>query len=111
MMMKLRTIIFVNRISGPPMFIQLSIESISVHPNQRNGMPQPPRNRIDPIRENTPTVANSAMKKIRKRKPEYSVMYPETSSDSAIGMSNGGCVSSACTATMKMRNPRNWVRT
>ena len=38
-------------------------------------------------------------------------MYPDTSSDSAIGMSNGGCVSSACTATMKMRKPRNCVRT
>ena len=51
------------------------------------------------------------MKKMRKRNPEYSVMYPETSSDSAIGMSNGGWVSSACTAIMNTTNPMNWVRT
>ena len=74
MMMNDSTIILVNMISGPPMFIQLSTESSVSHPNQANGTPQPPRNRIEAISENTPTVANSAMKKIRKRKPEYSVM-------------------------------------
>ena len=37
-------------------------------------------------------------------------MYPDTSSDSAIGMSNGGWVSSACTAIMNTTNPTNWVR-
>ena len=55
-------------------------------------------------------VPNSAMKKKRKRKPLYSVMYPATSSDSATGMSNGVWVSSACAATRKMKKPRNWVR-
>ena len=45
-----------------------------VQPNQANGTPQPPRNSTEAIRANTPAVANSPMKKIRKRKPEYSVM-------------------------------------
>ncbi len=62
------------------------------------------------IAENTADVANSPMKNNRKRIPEYSVMYPEMSSDSAIGMSNGAWVSSACTAIMKMTKPMNWVR-
>ena len=55
-------------------------------------------------------VPNSAMKKKRKRKPEYSVMYPATSSDSATGMSNGVWVSSACDAATKITKPRAWVR-
>ena len=32
-------------------------------------------------------------------------------SESAMGMSNGGRVSSASEATMKMRNPMGWVHT
>ena len=111
MMMNDRAIIFVNRINGPAMFIQSSTPSRLSHPNQANGTPHPPRNSTEAISEKTPTVANSAMKKIRKRKPEYSVMYPDTSSDSAIGMSNGGCVSSAWTAIMNTTKPMNCVRT
>src|SRR3954453_18635317 len=119
MTMKLKTTILVNRMSGPTTFIQLATPSKSpppvvegvVQPNQAKGTPQPPRNKTLAIRLNTPTAANSAMKKIRKRKPEYSVMNPETSSDSAIGMSNGVWVSSAWTAIMKITNPMNWVRT
>ena len=74
MMKKTMTIILVNKISGPTMFIQLSMLSIVVQPNHENGTHQPPRNRTDAIMENTPAVANSPMKKIRNRKPEYSVM-------------------------------------
>ena len=66
--------IFVTRISGPPTFIQSSTSSSVSQLNQANGTPHPPRNSTEAISENTPTVANSAMKKIRKRKPEYSVM-------------------------------------
>ncbi len=74
MMMKVSTNILVNMISGPARFIQLSTLSMVVQPNQSNGMPQPPRNSTEAMRANTPAVANSAMKKIRNRKPEYSVM-------------------------------------
>src|SRR3954467_9841094 len=115
MTMKLSTIILVNRMSGPATFIQPGTppnsppSPVVCQPNQENGTAQPPRNSTLAIRLNTPTAANSAMKKIRKRKPEYSVMYPDTSSDSAIGMSNGVWVSSACTAIMKMTKPTNWV--
>ena len=68
------TIILVKRISGPPRFIQSATPSRLSQPNQANGTPQPPRKSTEAISENTPTVANSAMKKMRKRKPEYSVM-------------------------------------
>ena len=54
--------------------VQLSTSSRLSHPNQANGMPQPPRNSTEAMRANTPAVANSAMKKIRNRKPVYSVM-------------------------------------
>src|SRR3954470_8751004 len=111
MMRKVRTNILVSMITGPPMFIQLSTSSMLCHPNHENGTPQPPRNSTLAINANTPAVANSAMKKMRNQNPEYSVMYPETSSDSAIGMSNGVWVNSACTAIMKITNPMNWVRT
>ena len=47
------------------------------------------------IAEKTPAEANSPMKNRRNLMPEYSVRYPVTSSDSATGMSNGACVSSA----------------
>src|SRR5215217_2216632 len=68
------TIILANMISGPATFIQSATSSSVSQLNQLNGTPQPPRNSTAAISENTPTVANSAMKKIRKRKPEYSVM-------------------------------------
>ena len=74
MMKNTTTIILVKRINGPTMFIQLSMPASEVQPNHRNGTPQPPRNRMDAIIEKTPAVANSPMKKMRKRKPEYSVM-------------------------------------
>ena len=68
------TIIFVNRISGPPTFIQSATSSSRSQLNQRTGRPTRRGTAPQAISENTPTVANSAMKKIRKRKPEYSVM-------------------------------------
>jgi hypothetical protein len=83
MMTKVSKIIFVKRMSGPPMFIQLPTPSNSPdapaslavsQPNQENGRLQPPRNSTAAMRLNTPAVANSAMKKMRNRKPEYSVM-------------------------------------
>ena len=74
MMTKTRSIIFVNMISGPTTFIQLSMLSTLVQPNHANGTPQPPRNNTDAMSAKTPAVANSPMKKMRKRKPEYSVM-------------------------------------
>ena len=111
MMINVSSIILVSMISGPATFIQSSTSSSVSHPNQLNGTPHPPRNRTEAMNANTPAVANSPMKKMRKRNPEYSVMYPETSSDSAIGMSNGACVSSACTAIMKITKPTNCVRT
>src|SRR6056297_710444 len=43
--------------------------------------------------------------------PEYSVMYPKTSSESPIGMSKGGRDSSAMAATKKMPNPSSWGKT
>ena len=105
--MNTSNIILVNIINGPAKFIQLSIESIYVQPNHANGTPQPPRNKTEAIIANTPAVANSPIKKIKNLKPEYSVIYPETSSLSAIGMSNGACVSSAWIAIIKMMNPMN----
>ena len=71
MMMNTNNIILVNIIKGPTTFIQLSIESIEVQPNHENGTPQPPRNSTDAIIAKTPAVANSPIKKIKKRKPEY----------------------------------------
>src|SRR5215204_4730213 len=105
MTMNERASILVTMIRGPTTFIQSSTESTLFQPNQLNGMPQPPRNSTLAMSVNTPTVANSAMKKIRKRKPEYSVMYPDTSSLSAMGMSNGACVSSAWMAIMNTTKP------
>ena len=61
-------------ISGPATFIQSSTSSSVSQPNQLNGTPQPPRNSTAAMNANTPAVANSPMKKMRKRKPEYSVM-------------------------------------
>ena len=95
MMMNAINIILVIMMMGPATFIQLATESTSVQPNHANGTPHPPRNSTEVSRENTPAVANSPMKKMRKRNPEYSVMYPDTSSLSAMGMSKGACVSSA----------------
>ena len=49
--------------------------------------------------------AYSPRKNIVKRMPEYSVRYPITSSDSAIGMSKGVRFSSARAAVMKIPKP------
>src|SRR5690606_7110159 len=66
MMMKLSRIILVKMISGPATFIQSATSSRPVQSNQLNGTPQPPRKSTEAMSENTPTVANSAMKKMRK---------------------------------------------
>src|SRR2546423_11611882 len=55
----------------------------------RNGACQPPRNNVRP----SPLTANmpmySAMEKVAYVKPEYSVIWPATISDSPSGTSNG----------------------
>src|SRR6476620_714952 len=43
--------------------------------------------------------------------PVYSVYAPKMISESATGMSNGGRVSSATDAVMKIRNMTGWVNT
>src|SRR5437667_9926581 len=50
---------------------------------------QPPRNKVaaSPVMANIPMY--SAMKKVAYLKPEYSVMWPATISDSPSGTSNG----------------------
>ena len=73
-MRNVSTIILVNTINGPATFIQFETLSIDVQPNHANGTPQPPRKSVLAIIANTPAVANSPMKKMRNRKPEYSVM-------------------------------------
>ena len=67
------------------------------------GLSQPPRKR----REATPATINilaySARKKNDQRIPEYSVIHPATSSDSASGRSKGVRFTSATPATKKIQ--------
>ena len=94
--------ILVRRTTGP---ITLNRSDAGSRP----GTYQPPRKNVAARAENMPAVANSPMKNKRNRIPLYSVRYPVTISDSATGMSNGGWVSSAWTATRKMAKPKNCV--
>src|SRR6266545_2413031 len=57
--------------------------------NTRTGACQPPRNKVAarPLTANMPMY--SAMKNVAYLKPEYSVMWPATISDSPSGTSNG----------------------
>src|SRR5690606_7325454 len=61
------SIIFTKSTSGPTTFMTLSSRSTP-------GIAQPPRNRVAARAAKTAAEANSAMKKSRKRMPEYSVM-------------------------------------
>src|SRR3954447_10224134 len=63
------------------------------------GPRQPARNSTATSAESTTMPAYSASRNSAKRSPEYSVYGPTTSSESAIGMSNGGRWSSARPAT------------
>src|SRR4029453_11221412 len=58
-------------------------------PSHGRGACQPPRNKVTarPLTANIPRY--SAMKKVAYLKPEYSVMWPATISDSPSGTSNG----------------------
>ena len=56
----------VSSTKGPSTFITFESESMK-------GTPQPPRNSDEARAANAPALANSAMKKSRKRMPEYSV--------------------------------------
>src|SRR5438270_9715499 len=70
----------------------------------RSGAFQPPRNIVTarPLTANMPKY--SARKKIAYLKPEYSVMWPATISDSPSGTSNGVRFDST---KLEMKNRRN----
>src|SRR5690606_12247197 len=57
--------------------------------NVKNGMSQPPKNRVAISAEAVSRFEYSAMKNIENFMEEYSVLYPVTSSDSASAMSKG----------------------
>src|SRR5438270_840811 len=74
--------------------------------NDRPGMGwYPPRNSTDAMAESATIPPYSASRKNANRRPVYSVYAPKMISESAMGMSNGGRVSSASEDTMKMPNP------
>src|SRR3989442_15982321 len=68
------------------------------------GACQPPRNNVvaNPVMANIPKY--SAMKNVAYLKPEYSVMWPATISDSPSGKSNGVRFDSTRPATKKIAN-------
>ena len=57
--------------------------------NKCSGDNQPPRKTIDATMQTIRIFAYSLKKKSAQRNPEYSVIQPATSSDSASGISNG----------------------
>src|SRR5207244_11996110 len=74
--------------------------------NDRPGIGRyPPRNSTDAIALNATIPPYSASRKNANFSPVYSVIAPKMISESAIGMSNGGRVSSASDATTKIPNP------
>ena len=62
---------------------------------------QPPKNKIENKKDITSIWLYSARKKNAKGKDEYSILYPETNSDSASGKSNGVLLVSANAVTKK----------
>src|SRR4051794_25722245 len=72
--------------------------------SRRNGACQPPRKSVtaSPLMANMPKY--SARKNVAYLKPEYSVMWPATISDSPSGTSNGVRFDSTKPETKKSRN-------
>src|SRR6266511_5335459 len=78
----------------------------------RNGTAwYPPRNRTLAMAENATMPAYSDRRKKANFSPVYSVYAPKMISESAMGMSKGGRVSSASEAIMKIKNITGWVNT
>src|SRR5512141_2845095 len=73
----------------------------------RPGTCQPPRKSVVAMAERTQMLPHSTMKKMAKRKPEYSELYPDTSSDSASGRSNGVRFASASWLMKRMKKATN----
>src|SRR3954471_23756094 len=71
-----------------PSFATNQRDEVMIARNE-NGACQPPRNSVtaSPLTANIPKY--SAMKKVAYLKPEYSVMWPATISDSPSGTSKG----------------------
>src|SRR5436309_11920936 len=76
-----------------------------------NGSPwNPPRYRMAAMHENATMPAYSDRRKNANFSPVYSVYAPKMISESAIGMSKGGRVSSASEAIRKITAPTGWVK-
>src|ERR1035437_10167607 len=74
------------------------------------GADQPPRNSVVPSPEMENMATYSPRKKSANLKPEYSVWYPATSSDSPSGRSKGVRFASAYWDTRKRMNPSGWTK-
>src|ERR1700744_6434661 len=69
-----------------------------------NGALHPPRNSVEPSPEIESIATYSPRKNSANLKPEYSVKYPATSSDSPSGRSNGDLFVSAAAAIANITN-------
>src|SRR5690625_1972926 len=67
----------------------------------------PPKNSVETIADITTTDMNSASMNMPKRRPEYSVWNPPTSSPSASARSKGGRPASATIPTTNTTNAGN----
>ena len=72
-----------------------------------NGAAHPPRNNVVPNPEMANIATYSPRKKSANLKPEYSVKYPATNSDSPSGKSKGERFVSAVEAITKITKPAN----
>src|SRR5260370_33512144 len=90
------------------------MESITFEKNQihdgtklstANGADQPPRKRVVPRPDIENMPRYSPRKKSANLKPEYSVKYPATSSDSPSGKSKGERFVSAVAAVANIKKP------
>src|SRR5208337_2234140 len=96
--------------------MKTKMESITLEKNQihegmkvrnENGADHPPRKSVVPKPEMENMARYSPKKNSANLKPEYSVWYPATSSDSPSGKSNGDRLVSAVEAMANITKPAN----